>query len=410
MKRNTSYLGQSGFGHVELLVGVVFVAIIGFVGVRVVNSSHAATPIKSTVTQGTPSQTSTLFGSTISSASDLATKTSQFGHMPIVRVYYPGLPSADAWSGGLPSANNSAVIVSFKALPATILSGADDATLTQFFNSAPSTYPIYYSYYHEPEDNIATGQFTAADYRAAWTHIATLADNAHNPSLHATLTLMAYTLQTASHRNWENYMPSGNVISDLAWDDYPAGGVGLPEASYLAQAVSVSKSAGLPFGFAEFNSATASNRGAWLTSLASYMSSNGALFGTLYDSPVNGGLGGSGTFVVSDADSIAAWHTVVQNSSTLSSAPSVSIMSPTASSIVKGIVTIRVSAGSGTTKSHVVWDGNNIIRDANAQNAYGWGSRWDTTKVANGIHTISVTAYNAQGFGTTATVTVNVKN
>jgi hypothetical protein len=133
MKRNTSYLGQSGFGHVELLVGVVFVAIIGFVGVRVVNSSHAATPIKSTVTQGTPSQTSTLFGSTISSASDLATKTSQFGHMPIVRVYYPGLPSADAWSGGLPSANNSAVIVSFKALPATILSGAYDVKLMIFF-------------------------------------------------------------------------------------------------------------------------------------------------------------------------------------------------------------------------------------------------------------------------------------
>ena len=59
--------------------------------------------------------------------------------------------------GGLAGADHSAVIVSFKALPTDILSGADDAALTHFFDTAPTGHPIYYSYYHEPEDNIADG-------------------------------------------------------------------------------------------------------------------------------------------------------------------------------------------------------------------------------------------------------------
>jgi hypothetical protein len=55
----------------------------------------------------------------------------------IVRTYYPGLPSANAWTTGLPAANKSAVIVSFKAQPTTILSGKDDAALSHFFDTAP---------------------------------------------------------------------------------------------------------------------------------------------------------------------------------------------------------------------------------------------------------------------------------
>ena len=81
-------------------------------------------------------------------------------------------------------------MVSFKALPTTILSGADDTALSHFFNTAPTGSPIYYSYYHEPEDNIAAGQFTLADYKAAWARVVAIADAAHNPDLHSTLILM----------------------------------------------------------------------------------------------------------------------------------------------------------------------------------------------------------------------------
>ena len=143
--------------------------------------------------------------------------------MPIVRVYYPGLPNPDAWSTGLAAANHSAVIVSFKALPTDILSGADDSALKHFFDTAPTGHPIYYTYYHEPEDNIERGEFKLADYKAAWAHVAAIANAAHNPDLHSTLILMSWDLEKASHRNWKDYLPGGGIISTLGWDAYPVG-------------------------------------------------------------------------------------------------------------------------------------------------------------------------------------------
>jgi hypothetical protein len=257
----------------------------------------------------------TLYGATISSLDNLTAETAEFSHMSIVRVYYPGLPRPNAWTAeGRAGANHSAVIVSFKALPTTILSGADNAALKQFFDTAPRGYPIYYSYYHEPEDNIAAGQFTLPDYKLAWAHVVALADAAHNPFLHSTLILMAWDLNRYSGRTWTNYLPSGKIISTLGWDAYPNSGVGTPTpASFMGAAVKASKAAKMPFGFAEFGTVTARGRAAWLTAIGQYLQANGALFGSLYDSPINGGLGGSGTFVVSDASSLSAWHAVVRS-------------------------------------------------------------------------------------------------
>ena len=79
-----------------------------------------------------------LLGSSVLSPANLTRTTAQFGHMPIVRVYFPGLPGHYAWTS-IAGVNRSAVIVSFKARPAAILSGADDARLRQFFATAPST-------------------------------------------------------------------------------------------------------------------------------------------------------------------------------------------------------------------------------------------------------------------------------
>ena len=262
------------------------------------------------------STTGTLFGATIVSSADWSLKNSQFGVMPIYRVYYSGLPDVDAWSGSLPGSGTSAVIVSFEAQPTTILSGVDDVALSQFFSGAPSAEPIYYSYDPEPEAGIAAGQFTAAEYRAAWGHVVSLADRVGNAALHATLILNAYSLTASSHRNWLDYFPGDGIISTLGWDDYPAGGVGLPDPSYLAKAIATSRSAGLPFGFAGFGTVTVAGRGPWLTAMGRYIRNSGAVFGSLYDSPVNG-QGGPGTFAVDDAPSVAAWGAVVQGSATV---------------------------------------------------------------------------------------------
>jgi hypothetical protein len=266
----------------------------------------------------------TLFGASASSPSDLAQATSQFGHMPIIRVFYPGLPSPAAWTSGAPGSNRSAVIVSFNALPRAILSGADDAALSHFFDTAPTGHPIYYSYYHEPEPHIAIGEFSLSDYKAAWTHIVSLATAAHNADLQSTLILTSWTVNPASGRDFRNYLPSGGIISTLGWDAYPAGTVEnrnpqlTPPADFMGPEEAASKSVGLPFGFAEFALGTATGRPGWLTEVGNYLAGSGALFGTLFDSR------GYPSMKLDDAASIAAWRSVVARSaSTVPLAPQV---------------------------------------------------------------------------------------
>jgi hypothetical protein len=255
-----------------------------------------------------------LLGSSVGYES-LAQTTDQFGQLPIVRVYYPGLPAANAWTGGQAGANGSAVIVSFKALPKDILSGADDAALTHFFDTAPTGHPIYYSYYHEPEDNIADGQFTLADYKAAWARVVQLAAAAHNPDLHSTLILMEWDLQKASGRDWKSYLPGGGIISTLGWDAYSQGSATnvnpqpTPPADFMGDCIAASRSVGLPYGFAEFGLSTATGRPGWLTEVGNYLMTSGALFATVFN-----GTGQYPTLQLTDPASQAVWKGFVAKS------------------------------------------------------------------------------------------------
>lgn len=256
--------------------------------------------------------TGPLLGSSVLTPANLARTTRQFGRMPIVRVYFPGLPGRYAWTS-LAGVNKSAVIVSFNARPAVILSGAADPALRQFFDHAPRGYPIYYSYFHEPEGHIAHRQFTAAAYRAAWRHVAALADAARNPYLHSTLILMAYDLIPVAHRNWKAYLPRGGIISVLAWDAYPVGSALnihpqlTPPARFMGPAIAASRSVGLPYGFAEFGLSTRRGRPGWLAGVGKYLMRSGALFGCVFD-----GNQQYPTLRLTDAPSIAVWRHYVR--------------------------------------------------------------------------------------------------
>ena len=256
-----------------------------------------------------------MLGASILDTSGLAQETSEFGRMSIVRVYYPGLPKSNAWTTGLPEANHSAVIVSFKAQPTTILSGADDGVLSHFFDTAPTGHPIYYSYYHEPEDNIAAGQFTLADYKAAWARVVALANAAHNPDLHSILILMNWDLLKASGRNWKDYLPGGGIISTLGWDAYPVGSATnqnpqlTPPTDFMGPAIAASKSVGLPYGFPEFALSTSVGRPGWLTEVGNYLMSSGALFASYFD-----GNAQFPTERLTDSSGAAVWRSFVARS------------------------------------------------------------------------------------------------
>jgi len=258
--------------------------------------------------------TTTLLGVNASGPGQLATATSQFGHMPVIRIYYAGIPDPREWSTGVPAINNSAVVLSFHVPPADILSGADDAALAHFFDAAPTGHAIYYSYYAEPESSIKHGQFTLAQYKAAWTHIVATVDAAHNPYLHSTLILQGQDARPGDEYNFRDYLPAGGVISALGWDAYPNGTVEdqnpqqTAPAQFMGPDVAASESVGLPFGFAEFALGTPAGQPQWLTDVANYLQGNGALFGTLFDAT------GFPWMMLRDSASIQAWRAAVARS------------------------------------------------------------------------------------------------
>ena len=88
-------------------------------------------------------------------------------------MFYSGLPQASFV--GSNADWGPPVVVSFKAAPADVLAGKHDAYLSNWFKSIPTTRQVWWSYWHEPEDDIEDGRYTAAQYRAAWEHITALA-------------------------------------------------------------------------------------------------------------------------------------------------------------------------------------------------------------------------------------------
>jgi hypothetical protein len=263
-----------------------------------------------------PPSGGTLFGTSLwtgdgsNAAQALARETAAFGRPDVVRTYYTGMPAA--WPGSA-GASGGPVVVSFKAAPKDVASGRLDSQFSNWFATAPKDRPIYWSYFHEPENDVESGSFSTADYRAAWAHLAGLADKANNPQLRSNLILMCWTLNPASHRNWQDYFAGSGVIDTIGWDCYnksfSKGQYGDP-ASMLGKAVSTSRGAGANWAVAELGSKMASGdsgagRAKWLQAIGSYARANGAAYITYFDSTVGG------DFRLLDAPSKSAWRAVI---------------------------------------------------------------------------------------------------
>ena len=104
---------------------------------------------------------------------------------------------------------------------------------------------MWWSYWHEPEDDIEAGRYTAAQYRAAWEHLIALAPK--RTTLRPTLILMGFSLFKKS-RVISDYVPKG--LDVLAWDSYLTGTTKTTQ-NVIEKPKSVSDSYGLDFGIAE---------------------------------------------------------------------------------------------------------------------------------------------------------------
>jgi len=285
--------------------------------------SPSPTPTATTQTP-TPTATATqpvssgdtLFGASVYEGSRtwtqaVADSNQAYGGMEVVRVFYPGLPSS--WPGRAGDVGGS-IVVSFKAHPAEILSGKDDAFLSNWFRTAPKDREIWWTYWHEPEDDVEDGNFSAQQWRDAYRHIAELANAANNPRLHNTVILMCWTVNPRSGRTFSDFFPGKDVVEALGWDCYSVPNSSTayyrPEDIY-GRALMTTRDLGLQFGVAETGSLKAASdvdgsaRAAWLRSIGQYLQDKDASFACYFDSIVGG------EFRLLDAPSRQAWKDVV---------------------------------------------------------------------------------------------------
>lgn len=247
-----------------------------------------------------------------SRAAALARRDDDLGRAPVLRVFHQGLP--ESWPGAAGAADRD-VVVSFKADPTLVLSGALDARLTRWFATAPTDHVVYWTYYHEPEDQIEHGIFTAAQYRAAWRHLAELAHTAGPANLKATLILMAWSVNPRSGRTWTDYYPGDDVVDVIGWDAYNLGAKAASPyyddpRNVFDPPAAVSVARGKPFGFAEWGSRLlpgddGTRRAAWISAAAQEQARLGAVFSTYFDA--NHG----GDYRLTDAPSRAALRTAI---------------------------------------------------------------------------------------------------
>jgi thermitase len=90
-------------------------------------------------------------------------------------------------------------------------------------------------------------------------------------------------------------------------------------------------------------------------------------------------------------------------------APTVAITAPVASSTVSGLVSVDTSSGDnvGVVRAELRVNGSTVATDTSAPFAFSW----DSTTVANGMASLSVVAYDAAGnFKASTAVGVNVAN
>jgi hypothetical protein len=237
----------------------------------------------------------------------VARQDEKFGHLSTLRYYAPGLPPA--WST-ITALGQRDLVVSFKADPASVLRGDADSYLRSWFAAAPTDRQIWWTYFHEPENDVAAGAFTPTQFRDAFRRVAALADQAGRQDLHATMILMGYTVTKSSGRNWLDYYPGADVVDVLGWDVYnhaaAAGTSYSTPENVFGNVVAVSAAAGKPVAIAEtgaplISGDTGSQRAAYLQAAATYLRNAKAAFVTYYDSTQGG------AYTLEDSPSVAAW-------------------------------------------------------------------------------------------------------
>jgi beta-mannanase len=125
---------------------------------------------------------------------------------------------------------NAISAYSFKYPPTDITAGKYDADLEKFFRGIKDDHPVYWTYWHEPDDEIYKSHtFTPTQYRAAWAYIRRIADSVKSTrprlAIFATSIIMEYSMRPniAPQRPLlgpDGMYPGDDVIDVFGVDSY----------------------------------------------------------------------------------------------------------------------------------------------------------------------------------------------
>ena len=185
--------------------------------------SPTTRPWAPSVTVPVPGERETLFGTrstgvTRPSRTHWPGRTAPTAGSRSARIFYPGDPPP--WPGSPAAEADRPVVVSFKLPPADVIAGVHDAALRQWFESIPADHPVWWTYFHEPENDSEDGAFTPEQFRAAFRHVSELAKASARPNVHAALILQCRTASPDSGRSLSTWDPGADTYDVLGFDCY----------------------------------------------------------------------------------------------------------------------------------------------------------------------------------------------
>lgn len=152
------------------------------------------------------------------SGREVSAQSATFRPPRVVRMWDNRSDPASAWKGmtrDLP--RRTSMVLSIRHSPQEVIAGQWDNQIAAFFKQAPKHRLIFWNYFHEPEDEVQSHQFTTAQYRSAFRHVADIAARYCRHNLVPTLVLKGWTADPrsgkASRGAWCSFLREVSAIT-----------------------------------------------------------------------------------------------------------------------------------------------------------------------------------------------------
>jgi hypothetical protein len=200
-------------------------------GALVVTDANASGGKAIGFSSGTPT-TGTLFGA---KTSNQVWYDANIGHEAVRAHFQGGWPKNSLWSSSAAAGDPASAVSHIRVIPfgwgqtgpsapgawtfAEIINGAHDADINTFIHSAPHNALL--TFYKEPENDVASGYMTAAQFRQAqikWAQLIRAANTADHAQRKAVIALEGADFLSGSNHPASQYWP-GNDSSGKPWAD-----------------------------------------------------------------------------------------------------------------------------------------------------------------------------------------------